>query len=483
MTGGSSGPPPAPAVHRLPDLLEACIHCGECLPACPTFLVSRREPHSPRGRIALLQALSRGEAEAGEVREPLETCLGCMACQTACPVGVNYEGILREGRKAVGAGAPPGPAAWREPGRRLAAQLLRTLAATPRWLRRLAAAHRVYRRSGLAPLLRRAGLDRRLLGPLAELEAALPEPVRFVQSPGPGCPPCPAAAARAPAEPGQTRSAVLFLGCVQEAFFGAANQAARALLAGVGLQLVEAHGQTCCGALHEHGGEHARARDLARQNIAALEEAGDAWIVSAAGGCGAFLTRYPELFLEELPWQERARAVAARVRDISQVLVERSPLDGGGSPPSRPRGGRPLRVTLQHSCHLRHVQGVADEPRRLLRSLPGVEYVELPSAESCCGSAGLYGLTRPDFSLRILDAKMEEIRRLQPDVVVTLNPGCELQMRLGLQRSRTTGVRVEALSVFLAERAGWLTPAGHPGRRSSPGGSGGSSGSPGGSAP
>jgi glycolate oxidase iron-sulfur subunit len=395
--------------------LERCIHCGYCLPACPTYAVSALESHSPRGRLALARAWASGEvALDDDLVEAFESCLGCRACETACPVGVRYGKVFTAVQEELRAKTTAGPV------ERLVAVFLAHVVPRPRLLRLLFAAFRA-----AAGLPRR--MLRRLLGARVDLLLALRAPLQAVAGPVTEAGP----------------PVYLFKGCVQEAVLGDGNRAAAFLLAEAGYRVVEPAGQTCCGALHLHRGDPATARRLARRNLAAFERAGEGPVVVAGGGCAAMLRELPELFPPG-PERERAERFASRVRHTTQLLTGRLP----GAPPAPT-----VRVTFQDSCHLRHAMGVSDEPRRLLGELPGVEFVEMDRPETCCGAAGVYGVIHPEMSQAVLDRKLDDILATGAEVVLTANPGCLLQLRAGIARRQLEGrLRAEALETFLAER-------------------------------
>lgn len=458
------------------EQLNHCNRCGFCLPSCPTYILLGREPASPRGRLAMAEEILEGHlAPDRHVAEQMFLCLGCRACESACPSGVVFSRVLEAVRAAVAARGE-----WSPPGAPVQRVLLDHLVTHPGRLRLAAACLWAYRRTGLSGAVRRLGLLRRLPWHLGELEPMIPElpapwrrprltdlvsgrrPNRAPAGTGvaleaagvnPGHPDPP------PQEGGSAPQAALFTGCIMDAFFPGTHRASARVLAALGVGVVVPRGQGCCGALHAHAGRLQDARALARRNIEAFEGCGADRVVSNAGGCGAMLKEYPLLFEDDPAWRSRAEHFSRRVRDISELLVE---LDAPGAlarAAGRHGGGaggngrkRPLRVTYQDSCHLRHAQRVHAAPRQLLSSLPGYEFVELPDADRCCGSAGVYTLTHFEVSMRLLDAKMEQVRATGADVLATANPGCFLQMQLGVARAGLTGrVRVAHVVDLVAE--------------------------------
>jgi len=393
--------------------IDTCIQCGFCLQSCPTYRLFRREESSPRGRIARLKDILQGDVEPSYANlQTFEECLGCRACETACPSGVPYEEILLEGRARLRAAAPPQAASARAALRVLRSDVL-LRAAKSAWRRRGRDAVRWARR-------------RRSHSSALRLLAALPEP------------------ASAPALERRPGAQVqVHQGCVMDIVWPETNAKAVLLLrrAGIAADLLPAS-TGCCGALHAHQGDLPAAREMARRVIAAFEASGGEVLVSLAGGCAAHLASYGRLLEDDPLWAERALAMSRRVEDISRLLL------GQGYRPAPPGPGE--RVTYQDSCHLRHGLGVQREPRELLA---GEGYRPLGGDGACCGSAGIYNLLRPDVSDRLLAAKVAEIRQTGAETVVTGNPGCALQLRLGARESGDA-YAVRHLVDWLYERPG-----------------------------
>ncbi len=397
--------------------LRQCIHCGMCLEACPTYQLTRLETESPRGRIHLMRALAEGTIDVEpEVRLHLDRCLACRACEAVCPSGVPYGELIEVTRARIADTAPPrGLRGW------LRGLALATLA-DPARLERAAAVLSAYQRTGLRALVRRAGLARLLPARLRRLEALYP--------------PLGRARYRAPATPAAPRARVaLLLGCVMRVAYGDVHSAAGRVLARQGIAVVDAPDQVCCGALHAHAGERETARDLARRNIAAFEAAGVDAIVVDAAGCGAHLKGCGALLADDPAWSERASAFAAKVKDVSEYLA--------GSAPER-LGRLPLRVTYQDACHLAHAQGIRRQPRELLSRIAGLELLEMADSDVCCGSAGSYNITQPDYADALLRRKVDAIVATGADAVVSANPGCMLQIEAGL---RARGANIPVLHV------------------------------------
>jgi glycolate dehydrogenase iron-sulfur subunit len=401
--------------------LLQCVHCGFCLPTCPTYAELGQEPDSPRGRIYLIKALADGRAALTDsLAGHLSLCLGCRACESACPSGVPYGHLIEAGRAELEARRPG--SLWRRLVRRAAFD---GLLPRPALLRAVARALRGYQQSGLQRLVRGSGLLRLFPASLAASERLLPP-----------LPPAGRGGRLPEVVParGTRRARVGFLhGCVQDAVFRAHNEATLRCLARQGAEVAIPRAQRCCGALHAHAGEPEAARALARDTIAAFEGAGVETVVVNAAGCGAHMKAYGHLLRHDPAWAARAAAFARTVVDVTEFLA-RAPLVG-------PLGPLPLRATYHDPCHLAHGQKVRGEPRALLRAVPGLELVELGEAEMCCGSAGIYNLTEPAMAARLLERKMAHVEATGASAVVTANPGCILQIAAGL-RARGRDVTV-----------------------------------------
>jgi glycolate oxidase iron-sulfur subunit len=405
-------------------LLLQCVHCGLCLPSCPTYAELGQEPDSPRGRIYLIKALADGRIELSDsAAEHLSLCLGCRACESACPSGVQYGHLIEAARAELEV---------RRPGSVLRRWIRRAafegLLPRPALLRAVAGLMRFYQRSGLQRLVRASGVLRLLPATLAASEALLPP-----------LPPAGRWGSLPEVTParGTRRSVVgLLHGCVQDAVFRPHNEATIRCLARQGAEVRVPRAQRCCGALHAHAGDPETARTLARDTIAAFEVAAVEAVVVNAAGCGAHMKAYGHLLRGDPAWAARAAAFAKKVVDVTEFLT-RAPLVG-------PIGPLPLRATYHDPCHLAHGQKVRGEPRALLRAVPGLELVELGEAEMCCGSAGIYNLTEPAMARRLLERKMTHVEATGAATVVTANPGCILQLAAGL---RARGRDAEVLHI------------------------------------
>ncbi|HEU4628241.1 MAG TPA: heterodisulfide reductase-related iron-sulfur binding cluster [Gemmatimonadaceae bacterium] len=381
--------------------LDACVHCGFCLQACPTYTTLEDENDSPRGRLVLMRALLDGELGVADpdVRTHIDRCLGCRGCETACPSGVPY-GQLLEATRATLTAARPAP---------LLARLILAVFARPALLRPALLGARLLRATGLPALLAR--LPGRLGFAMAMLASTRPALGRV----------------RYPATASARRERVAMLrGCVMDGLYGHVNAATRRTLATNGYAMAEAEGQRCCGALHAHAGDLETARELARANVAAFERSDAELVAVNAAGCGAMMKEYGHLLADDPAWADRAAAVSARVRDVSELLAAAGPAPGGPLP---------RRVTYDAPCHLLHAQRVAAPPLRVLGAVRGLTVEPLTDADMCCGSAGIYNLIEPDTSDAVLAPKLRHIAATGAELVATGNPGCLMQIGAGLRRA------------------------------------------------
>ena len=404
--------------HHAPDpaLVADCVHCGFCLPTCPTYLLWGRETDSPRGRIALIKGGLAGETTITDrFIHHFDTCLGCMACVTACPSGVQYDKLIEATRPQIERRGD------RTLGDRLFRRIIFGLFPYPGRLRLAAVTLWAYQRLGLQQLVRATGLLHLLPARLRAMEAVLPAvSLRRAWSNPP---------VRVPASGERRRRVGLLLGCVQRVFFDEVNAATIRVLAAEGCEVVIPRSQGCCGALLLHSGLEADAAEMARRFIDAFEaEAADVdTIVINAAGCGSTLKQYGHLLRDDPVYAERARALAVKRTDISELLDELEP--------RAPRHPVPLRIAYHDACHLQHAQGVTEEPRRVLRTIPGLELCEIPEADICCGSAGVYNLVEPHTAAELGDRKARHILTTRADAVVSSNPGCLLQIASRLEQA------------------------------------------------
>jgi glycolate oxidase iron-sulfur subunit len=388
---------------QLEPLLDKCVHCGFCLPTCPSYLLLGQEMDSPRGRIYMMKAGIDGRmAMSDGMVGHFDTCLGCMACETACPSGVRYAPLIEETRAAIEHhhDRPVGERLFRRilflllpfPGRlrlfALPLLFVNIVRSWPRLLKRLP--RRLSNLIDLAPDATLAGLRR-----------GVPE--------------------RTPASGASRLRVGLVTGCVQRVFFGHVNEATARVLAAEGCDVLAPRDQGCCGALALHSGRDEDARGFARGLIAAFERANVDVIVVNAAGCGSTMKGYGELFRNDPAWTERARAFDAKVRDVTEVLA-------GFDSPRAPRHPVDVRVAYHDACHLAHAQGVRQPPRDVLASIPGLTVVPIADGDICCGSAGIFNLVQPDMAAELGRRKAERINEASPDVIATTNPGCMLQI-------------------------------------------------------
>jgi glycolate oxidase iron-sulfur subunit len=382
-------------------LIDACVHCGFCLPSCPTYLLWQEEMDSPRGRVYLMKAGLDGRAEMTPTFvSHFDACLGCMACVTACPSGVQYGPLIEKTRAQI-------ERHYERPlGERLFRWMLFALLPYPSRLR-----------VAMAPLV--------IVGPLLRaLERVLPRRIRSLVAVAPR-PTFASLTTKAPEHTpavGAPRMKVAVLtGCVQRLAFADVNQATIDVLAAEGCTVEAPAAQGCCGALALHAGNIDQARELAKHNIEVFERAGVDRIVVNAAGCGSSMKEYGELFHDDPAWADRARAFSEKVRDVSEVLVE----------VGEPRATRhPIRarVVYHDACHLAHAQGVRAQPRELLAAIPGIELLTPAESDICCGSAGIYNLVQPEPAAQLGERKARHIAALKPDMIATGNPGCTLQI-------------------------------------------------------
>jgi glycolate oxidase iron-sulfur subunit len=406
-----------------PALIDKCVHCGFCLPTCPTYVLWGEEMDSPRGRIYLMKAGLEGRAEMNaSFVGHFDNCLGCLACVSACPSGVEYGPLIERTRAQITQHHP------RSAGDRVFRSMLMALVPYPGRMR-----------LALAPLV--------VLGPLVRLvsRALASTSTPSTPLPGPSAPPARSGLLRRfgamlalspPATwrglfarfPEQTAavgverlSVAMLTGCVQRLSFGGVNHATVRVLAAEGCRVAAPAAQGCCGALPLHSGHLDQARALARHTIETFEAAGVDRIVVNAAGCGSAMKDYGELFHDDPVWAARATALSAKVRDVSEVLAELGP-------PRAPRHPIAARVAYHDACHLAHGQGVRAEPRAMLQAIPGVTLVSPAESEICCGSAGIYNLVQPEPAALLGERKARHLADLSPDMIATANPGCILQI-------------------------------------------------------
>jgi len=441
------------------SVVQQCMHCGMCLPTCPTYDATKLERNSPRGRIALMRAIADDRLEASKAfADEMYFCLGCLACMTACPAGVNYAELFEHARaEAEQSGKLDNPKR----------NVIRGF--TLRWLfmdlgrlKFLGAALRLYQQLGIQSFIRRSGILKLMPQRLRELEAMTPD----IQ-------PKFSADLIAPVTPATGRQrfrVAMLVGCAQDLIFSDVNRDTVEVLARNGCEVVTPPEQHCCGSLHAHNGEWELAQQLARRNIDQFPPEQFDAIITNAGGCGSHLKHYAKLLADDAAYRARAQEWDRKVKDIHEWLVEigieppcppKSPLTSSLSPQEmRGEGARragegsansgDLVVTYHESCHLCHGQKVTGQPRQLLKAIPGVKLVELPESNWCCGSAGIYNLTQPEMAGQLLDRKMRQVKSTRATVVATGNPGCLLQIVNGA-KAEGMDLRVAHPVTLLAE--------------------------------
>jgi glycolate oxidase iron-sulfur subunit len=390
------------------DVLDDCVHCGFCLPTCPTYAVTGLETESPRGRIYMMDLAARGEISVDEAfGEHIDSCLGCLACVTACPSGVQYDKLIESVRPQVERNVP------RTRADRLFRALVFALFPYPNRLRVAALGGIVYQRTGLRALVHRLGLIERLPARLRALESLLP-PVTvralFTRTPQ----------RTRPAGPARLRVGLL-AGCAQRVFFGDVNAATVRVLAAEGCDVLVPRNRQCCGALSVHAGREEEGLVRARATIAMFERHRLDVVVANVAGCGSTLKEYGDLLADDPVWAERAKAFSAKVRDVCELLAELLP--------RAPRHPVATRVAYHDACHLSNAQKIRSQPRQVLRSIPDLQLHDISEAELCCGSAGIYNLVEPETAEELGQRKAKNLEAVSPDVVVTANAGCLLQIR------------------------------------------------------
>ncbi|MGF1541383.1 MAG: (Fe-S)-binding protein [Pleurocapsa sp.] len=394
-----------------PELIDTCVHCGFCLSTCPSYRVIGKEMDSPRGRIYLMDAINQGTASLDEATTPhFDSCLGCLACVTTCPSGVQYDKLIAATRPQVERNQP----------RSLADRLIRTLIFNlfpyPNRLKTLLPGLWLYQHSPLQSIIRNTGLLKKITPRLAAMESILPQidaDVWHDDFP-----------TVIPAQ-GETRYRVgMVLGCVQRLFFHPVNQATIRVLTANGCEVIIPKSQGCCAALPAHQGQEAQAQALARQMIDSFADTNvDAIIINAAG-CGHTLKEYGHILADDATYKIKAKEFAERVRDIHEFLAaiklttELSPLTSGE-----------LKIVYQDACHLLHGQKISLQPRQLLRNIPGVKLTEPLDASLCCGSAGIYNMLQPQVADELGQQKATNLINTGADLIASANPGCSLQIK------------------------------------------------------
>jgi glycolate oxidase iron-sulfur subunit len=384
------------------DLIADCVHCGFCLPTCPTYLLWGEEMDSPRGRIYLMKNVLDGAALDDSTVQHFDACLGCMACVTACPSGVQYDALIETTRAEVEAAGASRHAALR--------RLIFATFPYPRRLRAVRPLLRAYQLSGAQRLVRK-----RMRGTLTTMAGLVPPLGPREHLP-----------VLTPAVGVKRIRVGMLLGCVQREFFPGVNAATARVLAAEGCEVVTPVDQQCCGALSLHSGRQAEAVARAKRLIASFEAADVEAIVINAAGCGSSMKEYGRLLADDPAWAERAGAFSAKCRDVSELLAELGPV--------ATRHPLPVVAAYHDACHLSHAQGVRAQPRELLAAIPGLELREIPESDICCGSAGIYNLINPEPARELADRKASNVAATGASLLITANPGCLMQIDSALRR-------------------------------------------------
>ena len=403
--------------HHPPDkgLIDDCVHCGFCLPTCPTYVLFGEEMDSPRGRIYLMNKGLDEEPMNDEMVRHWDLCLGCMACVTACPSGVQYDKLIESTRAQV----------ERRYERRADDKAFREMIFQffpyPNRLRAVAAPMRLYKRFGIGEKLRRAGVMDRMPARMRAMEALLPDLPKEEKVPE----------VTQPVGEKRRRVGVL-TGCVQRVFFSSVNSTTVRVLAAEGCEVVAPKSQGCCGALSTHAGREEESLGFARKTIETFENENLDYVIVNAAGCGSTMKEYGYLLRDDPEYAERAKAFSERVRDVSEFLQELGPV--------AERHPLPVAAAYHDACHLAHAQGVRQQPRQTLKQIPGFEVKEIREAEICCGSAGIYNMVEPEPAAELGERKAKNILNTGARMIVTSNPGCMLQIQASLKKMGHDGL-------------------------------------------
>jgi len=398
------------------DILQQCMHCGLCLAVCPTYDLTKLERSSPRGRIRMVRSVARGEMELSQLfADEMNFCLDCQACETACPAGVKYGQIIEAARVVVDKAKYGSKIGL--PIKRFA---LRNIVASKNALKFVSKLLWIYQKTGLQKLIRSSGLLKLFPNNLSEIEKLSPvisdkfsdTQIKEIELPE-----------------GEVKYKTAFhFGCLMNTMFADINIDTIDVLKECGCKVITPKDQVCCGSLMGHNGDMDFALKLARKNIDAFEKQDYDFLISNSAGCGAFMKDYAHLLKDDPVYAEKAKIFSSKVKDITEFLAEQKPEFNFNPEPEA------AQVTYHDACHLIHAQKVSEQPRQVIKSLPGVNYTELEEASWCCGSAGIYNVVRYDDSIKMLERKMKNIKNTNADVVITGNPGCMGQIKYGTQK-------------------------------------------------
>ncbi len=386
-----------------------CMHCGMCLPDCPTYALTGMERHSPRGRIRMIRAVAEGRLDiTANYIESINFCLDCQACVTACPAGVQYGHLVEAARFHI-----DDQLQARGKKSLLRTFILKTVFKNRAWLRFFGKILRLVQLLRLDRLVQISGILKLFPGQLHKIAAIAPPVPKRVSVAG----------EIIPQKPERKIRVGVMTGCVQDVFFSDVNRDTAEVLKINGYEVIVPKKQECCGSVHGHNGDRATAQELAKAMIDTFEAARVDFVAVNAAGCGSFMKQYNDLLADDPEYADRAQQFTAKVKDISELLVT-----SGWDPPKLQH---PLKITYHEPCHLVHAQKISAQPRQLLQAIPGIEFRELPEATWCCGSAGIYNVTHYDASMQLLQRKMENIEKTGAEFVVTGNPGCIIQLKYG----------------------------------------------------
>lgn len=410
------------------ESMQTCVRCGACRGVCPTLDITGREADGPRGRVLMARSLIEGEIPVNqEIKQQLDRCLLCSACVDACPIDVQVPDIVMLAKEKVAAAVESSAAVATDlekpsyPVRTFKDFFFDKILPNQKRLHQVGHLLWFYQKSGLQTITRGLGIMKLFPEQLRLMERVTP----VMEAPRKRKP-HPEFTARTNIEAPAKARVAFFQGCIMDVMFRKTNENSIKLLAKTGFDVVTPTLQKCCGALHHHSGKVDKTIELAKMNIEAFEQAEVDYIISNAGGCGAALKEYVDLFRDDPEWLPRAKAFSAKIRDISELIHEKGELPE--------TVGRGERVTYQPSCHLQYVMKVKDAPAQLVKKVPETEYVELADKKLCCGSAGIYNLLQPKLANDILDKKMKNVQETDSAVLLTANPGCYLQMKLGIHK-------------------------------------------------
>lgn len=399
------------------DDLYKCVHCGFCLQACPTYIQTGLETESPRGRIALMKAANEGRLQLTKtVVNHWDLCIQCRACETACPSGVPYGKLIEATMVQIKRQSTQGMVS-----RAISNLLLKRLLPHQNRLGVLVSLLKLYQRFGIQNLVRKTSVLRIFSKTIVELEQSTPRITgSYFKARGQVIPAM-----------GERRARVALLsGCIMPLVHGSQMEAVVRVLTRNGCEVVVSSGQSCCGAINTHAGDLETARKMARRNIDVFDAEGVDAIVNASAGCGTRMKEYPHLLKNDKYYSSKAEQFSLKVKDIHEFLVE--------LPFTPPTGKLNQKVTYQDSCHLSHSQSITEAPRKILRSIPGLELCEMENPTRCCGAGGTYAITQREMSLRLLNSKMEDATGTGAETIATANPGCVIQLQYGTSRTGST---------------------------------------------